>query len=129
MGGHQSHITRLVQWRFETLAPQMLGHDERHHALEHGYLNGLPFAGPLAMKERREHALHHHQPGCLVGNDGGQVAWLTLDHTLQDGNAAGRLNGVIQRPVIAIGACLAIAIGRAVDDGRVDRPHLLVIEA
>ena len=69
MGGHQSHVTRLVQWRLEALAPQMLGHDKGHHALEHGHLNGLTFAGPLAMKERRQHALHHHESGGLVGNN------------------------------------------------------------
>ena len=60
VGGHQSHITRLIQRRLKTLAPQMLGHDKGHHALEHGHFNGLSFAGPLAMKERGQHALNHH---------------------------------------------------------------------
>src|SRR5437870_5543634 len=118
----------LERWD-ERLAVEVLHHDVGDHGLEHRHLDGLPLAGPLAVEQRRQHRGEHGERARLVGDDRRYVARLAHEGGLERREPRGRLDDVVVRGLVAVGAARAKAVGRAVDEPGVDGAERLVLEA
>jgi hypothetical protein len=107
----------------------VLGHDERHQALEHRHFDFLAFARAFAMEEGGEHRIHHGEGGRLVGHDGRQIPRLSAHHVLQHRDAARGLDRIVVGGAVRVGPLPGVAVGSAEDDARIHLAHRLVVEA
>src|SRR4029453_2037383 len=127
--GEDALVPRALQGRDEGLAVQMLHHHVGDHALHHGDLDGLALARALAVEERGEHRRQHGEGARLVGDDGRHVAGLAHDGSLERGEAGGGLDHVVVRGFFPVGPGRPEALGRAVDEPRIDGMEGRVVEA
>src|SRR5215470_15073367 len=127
--GEDPLVARALDGRDEGLAVEMLHHHVGDHALHHGYLHGLAFARPLAMHEGGQYRGEHGERAGLVGHDGGHVTRLAHHGGLQHRESGGGLDHVVVGGLLPIGAARAEAVGRHVDEARVDDAERLVVQA
>ena len=105
----------------------MLDHDEGDQGFVHRHLDGLALAGALAREQRGQQRRDHAVGAGLVGDDGRQEARLARDHGLQRRQARSRLDDVVVGGLRAHRPGRAVAVGREVDEARIDLLERLVL--
>ena len=125
----QAHVARGPLRRLERAAPQVLGHHERDHRLEHRDLDLLALAGALAVEERRVHRGHHRERRRLVRQDRRHEARLAAAVGREHREPRGRLDRVVVGRPVAVGPGRARSRRSRSRRCRVDRAHVLVPEA
>ena len=124
VGGQHAAVAHGANGRLPGGATQVLAEYKLQQALKHRHLHALAAPGSHAGQKCSHDGVHHVQPGHAVGKGGRHVARFgaaALGH--QPGNAGGALNQVVIGRPVGVRAALAVAIGAAVDDARVDGLH------
>src|SRR5262245_56686788 len=80
MRGQHSLIAGWPLWGLKCTGLQVLVHEKRHHALEHGDLDLLPFSSALTVKQGHRDSIEQKQSAGLVRHHRWRVAWLTSGH-------------------------------------------------
>ncbi len=115
-GGRLAAHHRVLHHRFR---PEIGDHD-----VEHGDLDVLACAALLARIEGRGDSLRRHHRGGLVGDDGADhLRSPRLGIGLNIGEARQTLDDRIINALLRIGAVVAGAANRDVDEARIERPH------
>src|SRR2546427_1812889 len=103
--------------------------EHREHRLEQRRVDPLALAGDLALEQGHEDALGEEDARAQI-RDGNPDAHRSLAGDARDGHqAAHALSDLIDAGPVAIGPALAEARDAAVDQPRVDRAQVLVVDA
>ena len=107
----------------------MLDHHERDQGFVHRHFDRLALARALAREQRGQQRGDHAVGAGLVGDDGRQEARLARHDALQRGQARSRLDDVVVRRLRPHRPGRAIAVGREIDQTRIDLLEGLVLHA
>ena len=89
---HQPRVARLALGRLESHTPEVLGHDEVDHRLEHRHFELLALPGAFTMEQCREHTINHRNSSGFISDDRRQIARFTEHHFIEHGDTARRLD-------------------------------------
>ena len=106
--------------RVESQPTHVFGHDKGGHRFEHRHLDGLAAAGAAALEQCRHYSVDHSQSDRLVTNQGRDKTRFAARRHLKRNKPASSLDDVIKGRPVGERAILAVAVGGAIDQPRVD---------